>query len=526
MKKKKCVAVVGAGGWGKNHVRVFHELGVIHTVCDVNESLLSAFARQYDYVHVTTDFRKVVSNNAIQAVVIATPSTLHFSMAKEALLRGKDVFVEKPMALHVSEAEELVDIARNKKRVFMVGHILQYHPAVLKLHSMIQKGTLGKIYYIYSSRLNFGKFRTEENILWSFAPHDVSVILMLLKESPYEVASFGGAYLNPDKADTTMTVMKFPSGVSAHIFVSWLHPFKEQKLIVVGSECMAVFDDVSGKDKLTLFPHSVSWVGRMPVLNKKDGVNVPVQKKEPLREECEHFLHCRKTRMVPRTDAAEGLQVLKILTQCQNALEQGGAPRAASSRPPKMQDKVFIHPSAVVEKNASVGSGSKIWHFSHVMKGANIGERCILGQNVFVGEDVKIGNGVKIQNNVSVYKGVIMEDHVFCGPSCVLTNVMNPRSAIERKSEFRPTLLKKGATLGANCTIVCGVTIGSYAFIGAGAVVTKPVADYALAYGCPARQHGWVCECGNALTFKRNVSRCASCKLTYQLKNGKVLRKT
>ncbi len=524
MKNKKFLAVVGAGGWGKNHVRNFSALGVLHTVCDSNAPLLDSYAREYRGVHVTSDFQKVVANHDIRAVVISAPSSLHYSMAKEALLCGKDVFVEKPMSLHVREARELMEISKKKKNVLMVGHILQYHPAVLKLNELIQNGALGKIYYIYSSRLNFGKFRSEENILWSFAPHDISVILMLLRESPDDVASFGGYYLNPDKADTTLTVMRFPSGASAHIFVSWLHPFKEQKLVVVGSQCMAVFDDVSGTNTLMLYPHSVSWVDRTPVLNKKAGEPVSFEQKEPLREECEHFLHCIKTRAAPRTDSEEGLRVLEILTQCQNALGRRSMYSAANPNSGGGRTNVFIHPSAAVDESASIGKDSKIWHFAHVMKDAIIGERCILGQNVFVGEGVKIGNGVKIQNNVAVYKGVLLEDDVFCGPSCVFTNVMNPRSAVERKSEFRKTLVKKGATLGANCTLLCGVTVGKYAFIGAGAVVTKNVADYSLVYGCPARHHGWVCECGGSLGFRNKKSKCAACGMSYVIKNGKAIR--
>lgn len=189
-----------------------------------------------------------------------------------------------------------------------------------------------------------------------------------------------------------------------------------------------------------------------------------------------------------------------------------------------MDESLFVHNTSIVDKGAQVGIGTKIWHFSHVSKGAKIGEKCILGQNVFVSADVVIGSGVKIQNNVSIYDKVILEDFVFCGPSCVFTNVFNPRSEYPRDREtgFRKTCVKRGATLGANSTIVCGVTIGKYAFVGAGSVVTKDIPDYAVFYGNPARMHGWMCECGVKLDFKENDALCCKCAKGYRLSGEKI----
>ena len=184
----------------------------------------------------------------------------------------------------------------------------------------------------------------------------------------------------------------------------------------------------------------------------------------------------------------------------------------------------FVHKTAIVEEGAIIGEGTKIWCFSHIMKGAYVGKGCNIGQNVFIGSKAKVGNFVKIQNNVSVYDEVILEDYVFCGPSMVFTNVINPRSHIERKDEYKRTLVKKGATIGANATIVCGITIGEYAFIGAGAVVTKDVPDYALVYGNPARQYGWMCECGIKLINKEGIFMCPACQKKYKETAG-VLKK-
>lgn len=187
-----------------------------------------------------------------------------------------------------------------------------------------------------------------------------------------------------------------------------------------------------------------------------------------------------------------------------------------SKQAEKKAEKYFCHPTSVIDENVSIGGGTKIWHFSHILKNSKIGKNCVIGQNAAIGPEVSLGSNVKIQNNVSVYKGVILENGVFCGPSCVFTNVYNPRSLIRRMDQLRSTIVKRGATIGANATIVCGNTIGEYAFIGAGAVVTKNVPPYALCYGNPARCMGWVCECGVKLEFRNNRAVCVECKKQYK----------
>jgi UDP-2-acetamido-3-amino-2,3-dideoxy-glucuronate N-acetyltransferase len=501
------VAVIGSGYWGKNLVRNFSSLGALSVVCDSHTETLRTLGEQYPQCRTFTSYAEVLGDESIQAVAIATPAETHGAMVREALLSGKDVFVEKPLCLSAEEGQSLVDLARDQGRILMVGHLLWYHPAVLKLKDLIESGELGRIQYIYSNRLNLGKIRREENILWSFAPHDISVILGLLNEMPTSVLAQGGNYLHEQIADTTVTLLAFPSGVKAHIFVSWLHPFKEQKLIVVGDQKMAVFDDMEKKDKLLLYPHSIQWKSQVPIANRAEAQPVEVGTEEPLREECAHFLESVFTRRRPRTDGEEGLRVLSVLQQCQRALEAKGR---TTVQPPasKTARKFFAHDSAFVDEEVEVGEGSSIWHVSHILKGSRIGKSCKIGQNVVIGPNVTIGDGVKVQNNVSVYEGVTLEDYVFCGPSMVFTNVFNPRSEIPRMGELKPTLVKKGATLGANCTIVCGITIGRYAFIGAGAVVTKNVPDFALVVGAPARMTGWVCECGLKLGWTDDRASC------------------
>src|SRR5262249_23656185 len=325
-------------------------------------------------------YADVLADPSIEAVALATPAVTHFEMARAALEAGKDVLVEKPLAIDVSHGEQLVRLAEAGGRVLMVGHILRYHPAILKLQELIRSGDLGKITYVYSNRLNLGKIRTEENILWSFAPHDISVMLSLLDEMPSRVSCQGNAYLSRDVVDVTLSHFDFPSGVQAHIFVSWLHPVKEQRLVVVGSQKMAVLDDPADH-KLLLFPHRVEWKNRIPTAVKADAEVVTLDSQEPLSAECQHFLDCIVSRRAPVSDGTEGLRVLRVLDACQRALANGTV-TLESARPEDRALPYFAHESAYIDSGAEIGEGTKVWHFSHIMKGAKIGKRTNVGQNV------------------------------------------------------------------------------------------------------------------------------------------------
>jgi UDP-2-acetamido-3-amino-2,3-dideoxy-glucuronate N-acetyltransferase len=523
--KETKVAVVGVGYWGKNLVRNFYELGALEALCDGEAAAKANCETNYPGVKFYSDYSKVLADPSINAVALATPAVAHYEMAKAALLAGKDVLVEKPLAVDVKHGEELVKVAEANNRVLMVGHILRYHPAILTLQRLIKDGALGKINYIYSNRLNIGKIRTEENILWSFAPHDISVMLALLNEMPNRVSCQGGAYLSEGVPDVTLSHFEFPSGVRGHVFVSWLHPIKEQRLVIVGTEKMAVFDDTAD-DKLVLYPHKVEWKNRIPTAVKAKGEVVQLDTKEPLRAECQHFLDCVTSRTTPVSDGKEGLRVLTVLDACQRAIRNGVINLDAEIKQNQQQRPYFVHESAYADAGAEIGAGTKIWHFSHVMKGAQIGERCVIGQNVNVDGGTIIGNNVKIQNNVSIYTGVVIEDDVFLGPSCVLTNVSNPRSQVNRHSLYETSWFKRGCTIGANATIVCGVTIGRYAFVAAGAVVTKDVPDYALVAGNAARQIGWMSRHGHRLASPdhKGVMVCPESGYRYQETEPGVLR--
>lgn len=494
------ISIIGCGYWGKNLVRNFSELGVLHSVCDANEDLANKTSQTYKVPKLT--FEEILQSD-IEGIVIAAPAAQHYALAKKALMAGKNVFVEKPLALEITDAKKLCELANSNKKILMVGHLLQYHPAFLELKKIIHQGTLGRLQYIYSNRLNLGKFRNEENILWSFAPHDISMILGLVGDLPEKVYATGACHLNPKVQDVTTTHLSFKNGVQAHVFVSWLHPFKEQKLVVVGDRGMAVFDDgLPWNQKLQLYPHQVNWVAGFPQASKAESVNVSLETEEPLKLECQHFIDCITRGQEPHTNGEEGLRVLQVLDAAQKSLYSGANVSLSQEVLP-----YFVHETSFVDGGCSIGKGTKVWHFSHILKGTRIGEDCVIGQNVMIGPDVVVGNRCKIQNNVSLYKGIILEDGVFCGPSCVFTNVHNPRAEIERKDEFRATYVERGVTIGANATIVCGNRLGAYSLIGAGAVITKDVKPYAVMAGNPAKQIGWVSHAGEKLGEDLTCSR-------------------
>ncbi|MCP5046780.1 MAG: Gfo/Idh/MocA family oxidoreductase [bacterium] len=318
---KNDIALIGAGHWGKNHLKNLVRLGAIHSVLEPDDGIAAQRLKEYPDVRFVNDESALLENPDIQGVVVAAPAALHYRLAKKYLEAGKDVLVEKPLALTVSEGRKLVEIAENQHRILMVGHILRYHPAVVRLKEFIDTGELGDIRYIYSNRLNIGKLRHEENVLWSFAPHDISLILMLMNgEEPESVHAQAGSYVKPGIYDTSLTSLDFKRGVKSHIFVSWLHPFKEQKLVVVGSEKMAVFDDVSD-EKLFIYPHTIDLIdGQIPVAHKAESYTLDFEEKEPLKEELLHFIDCMETRHTPHTDGREGLAVLKILEEAERVL--------------------------------------------------------------------------------------------------------------------------------------------------------------------------------------------------------------
>lgn len=317
----KQIAVIGCGYWGKNLVRNFAELGALAAVADAYAPNAEAQSKLHNVPVKTVD--ELMADPTITGIVIAAPAPQHAALATQAIHAGKHVFVEKPLALTVADAEALEKLGAEKNRVVMVGHLLQYHPAYLKLKSMVEAGELGKLVYVYSNRLSLGKFRVEENVLWSFAPHDISMVLGLFGEAPQTVSAQGTAHLTAGIADVSTTQFTFKSGAKGHVFVSWMHPVKEQKLVVIGDKASAVFDDtLPMEQKLQLFRHGVAWNGNVPSPVKADAEMITLTPSEPLKNECQHFLDAIAGGKL-RTDAAEGIRVLKVLEGAEASMKTG-----------------------------------------------------------------------------------------------------------------------------------------------------------------------------------------------------------
>ena len=490
------LALIGGGYWGKNLIRDFYNLGALHTVCDIDTNLLSKHKSNYPEIETTTDWDTVLSSAQINRVCIALPAHLHYAFAKKSLEAGKHVYVEKPITLDISQAEELNTIAKEKGLILMVGHLLQYHPGIQKIKSIIKSGKIGSVKQIVANRFSLGIFRTFENVLWSFAVHDISVILSLCNDRlPNSVVCNGVCNITSGIQDITNSVLKYDDKYVS-LNVNWLSPYKEQKLTVVGTKGMLVFDDV--EKKITIVPEFVKYENERnphnPVAIKNNSYVEPFNVSEsPLNSECKHFIFSCDYNNPPLTDGDEGVRVLKVLTKLQESLDDDGKEKHLK----KSTTEVFVHETATVDYGANIGEGTKIWHYSHICKGAKIGKNCNIGQNVFIAGGAVIGDNCKVQNNVSIYAGVKAGNNVFFGPSCVLTNDINPRCLHPKNGKYMETVLEDGVTLGANSTVICGNTISQHALIGAGAVVCKDVRPHSVVVGNPAKIIGYIDKEGN-----------------------------
>ena len=320
------IGIIGAGNWGINLVRNFCKiLGTKNViVSDLDQKRLSYVEKEYTGVKTFSDAEKVLSDDSIKAIVVATPAETHYEMAKKALLSGKHVFVEKPLTLEVEKAEELIQIANDSKLTLMVDHLLIYHPVICKIKELIDKGSLGKIYYLYSQRLNLGIVRSRENVLWSLGPHDISVFLYLLNDFPSRIEASGGIYVQERKKieDAVFLHLSFPSGIDANAHLSWLDPHKTRRITIVGDKKMAVFDDMEPRNKLVVFDKGVEWTEKGGASVRYGDIYLPsIPLYEPLKEICTHFIDCVENGKKPKSDGSNGIEVLKILKRAQESLE-------------------------------------------------------------------------------------------------------------------------------------------------------------------------------------------------------------
>ena len=329
------LALVGTGDWGANLLRNFASLpgARVAAVCDADPARLGRALKVVPEAIGVADARALLEIQGLEAVVIAAPAAAHAKLAKLFLEAGKDVYVEKPFTLDVADAEELVAIAARGKRVLMVGHLLKHHPAVKKLKAMVDAGEMGEVRYVYSQRVNLGKVRSDENALWSFAPHDLSVMLHLLGDEPVDVSARGQAFLQPGIEDVVFTYLRWADGRMAHAHVSWLDPYKIRRFTVVGSKRMAMFDDMEPSEKVRIYDKGIDTkneefvdFARAHTVRQGDIWIPKLDGAEPLKLECQHFVECVRSRATPLTDGKDGLTVVKVLAAAQASLERQGVP--------------------------------------------------------------------------------------------------------------------------------------------------------------------------------------------------------
>lgn len=508
------IALLGFGRWGRNHASTLHKMGCLGLIIDSNPDSQAAARAAYPEVEIA-GIRDAALRPDIAGVVLATPVETHGPLARFFLSARKPVLVEKPLTLTLEEGEEIVGLSVRRNVLLQVGHVLEYHPARKEVERLIEEGQLGRLLSARMVRTNLGTIRDVEDILFSFAPHDIAFALRLGRSAPTRVTAAGFDLLGHGVSDTASLTLEFdtPEPFVAHIDVSWLEPTKEHRSILVGTQGMLEWNDTAGQKKLVLYrtPPAVGGKGT-PQRKLEEKIEIPTLAGEPLEGELRDFLEAIKAGCKPRADAESGLNVLRILYAAEMSMKERRTVNMS-----EVKTKPFVHPTAIVDEGAHVGEGSKIWHFSHVMPGAKIGKDVVVGQNCYVAAKAEIGDGCRLQNNISVYDLVILEEDVFVGPSAVFTNVRNPRAFVSRKDEYAVTRIKKGATLGANSTVVCGSTVNEYAFIAAGSVVSKDIPAYALAIGVPARVVGFVCRCGDKLSFHEDGNAtCTRCGLKYR----------
>ncbi len=328
------VAIIGIGDWGRNLVRDFYEIEKVNlkVCCNLDMNALRKIKEKYRSVRITIDYGEVIEDKEIDAIVIATSTSTHFDLAKKALEANKHIFVEKPLTLNYEQAQELVCLARGKEKKLMVGHLLEYHPAVMEMKKRLSRNEIGEICYLYSERLNLGKVRTTENALWCLAPHDISVMLYLLNTEPVEVSAYGGVFLQRKEKieDVVFVNIRFRDGVIANLHLSWLDPNKVRRITLVGSKKMMVFDDMESRDKLKIFNKGViknNLVDRVEFNIRYGDIYIPkIDASEPLKLECLHFIDCIEKNKTPRSDGEDGLRVVRILEAAQESLDKGGIP--------------------------------------------------------------------------------------------------------------------------------------------------------------------------------------------------------
>ena len=316
------ICVIGGGAWGKNHIKTLYDLGHLGGISDSNKTLISHYKKKYPDVLIYDNYKNALQNDNFEGFVVATPAETHFKIAKEIILFNKNLLVEKPLALTIDESEELVTLAKNNNVSLMVGHLLLFHPAIIKIKGLIDDGQIGKLQYIYSNRLNFGQVRTGENVFWSFAPHDISIFQYIVESYPTKIDAFGSKFLQNEISDSVIAKLKYSNGIEGHIFVSWLHPFKEHRLIVIGTEGMISFDDSKKTKPLKLYSKKFEIKNNSVKKFERSISLVDYEIKMPLKEELSYFINSLGKNKPQIANGDHALEVIKILSEVSSHLKE------------------------------------------------------------------------------------------------------------------------------------------------------------------------------------------------------------
>lgn len=478
------VAIIGCGYWGSNLIRVFAQLEQchIHTCCDSEKSKLEKVKSIYPYINITSNYQDVLNNSEIDAIILATPVYSHFNMAKLALLANKHVLVEKPMTSLSKESKELIELANQKNKILMVDHTFEFEPAIRQIKKIIELGDIGDIYYINASWLNLGLLRPDVNVVFDLATHIFSIINYITNKQPISVKASGNTYVsNNNLEEMANLIVKYPDKLIANINVSWLEPYKTRKMVIVGSKKMLVFDLLQPQEQLKVFDKGVDINNTENKISYRSGdvFSPNVQPVEPLKEMAKHFLSCIVESKKPLTSGENGLTVAKLLEAAEQSLKNNGIEielnKNTSCEVIFGKDLKVFQPQLTNLYGCEIGDNTKIGAFVEVQKNAKIGKNC------------------KISTHSFICEGVVIEDDVFIGHGVKFINDKYPRATLngvlqsEKDWKVVPTIVKKGASIGTNSTILCGITIGENSIIGAGSVVTKNIPPNSIAYGNPAK---------------------------------------
>lgn len=524
------VAVVGLGERGVLTAGVLSRLGALTAVSDADPQTLVDVGQAFIgscLARLEGDYLRLLAAGDVDAVALCTPPSTWDGMAEAALRAGKDVYLDGPLVLPLSRGQALVELARERRRVLMAGPVLRFSGAFSALLAAIRTGALGRLEYVSGRHFKPtqpGPFAALDDTGPSpLLSQLVLEVLDMVGARPQRILTRATGWRTARVPDVTETLLECHAGPKVFLHTSHVHPTQALELSILGSEGSAQLsrDD---HDRLHLTLHGGAI----------DAVPVPPHPSEPTaaREaSLRHFIEAVADRRSPHQGPDAQLGLWRLLHAAQRSLDEGGPVDPAQAAAPTRTPGGWVHPTVQLDESqgpCEMGEGTKIWHFSKLLGPLKIGRACSFGQNVVIERGVTIGDNVKVQNNVSIYSGVILEDDVFCGPSMVFTNVGTPRSHYPRQGQYAVTRVGRGASIGANATVVCGHTLGQYCFVGAGAVVTRDVPDYALVYGNPARLMGFTCYCGVRLPFgtaegECQEAACAECGRRYTRESRQVV---